>query len=297
MRIKIPKTKIVWVYCLALFLVYQESFAQSGARKLTEKEVAYLVKTYHDEHYDEKDLKRIFSDLRLRFIPGLVKRNVLNRKEQLNDYQRFFSLAALARAGKFTKEWDACLNNTAGQFGVDREVIVAVISVESSLGKYLGKNSVMSIFTSIVLENREKRREEIAKDMKDGSQKDRYFERLTKKAKWAKGELKSLLKMKMERKIDINRLKGSYSGAFGIPQFLPSSYLKWGYDGDGNDSVDLFFMPDAIASVGCYLKAHGWRSGLDYESNKKVLFRYNNSNAYVEAVLIIANKLKESSSH
>jgi membrane-bound lytic murein transglycosylase B len=120
------------------------------------------------------------------------------------------------------------------------------------------------------------------------------FERLSVKAEWAKQELAALLKIILQTKQNPIRFLGSFAGAFGIPQFLPTSYIKWGYDSDNNGTVNLFLVPDAIYSTANYLKAHGWKKGLYLESNKEVIYTYNNSDIYVETVLNIAKKIKNS---
>ena len=86
--------------------------------------------------------------------------------------------------------------------------------------------------------------------------------------------------------------KGSYAGAFGIPQFLPTSYLKWGIDSDNSGSVNLYWYPDAIYSVANYLREHGWKPGLSQEKQEKVIWEYNHSKTYVDTVLKAARKLK-----
>jgi membrane-bound lytic murein transglycosylase B len=86
--------------------------------------------------------------------------------------------------------------------------------------------------------------------------------------------------------VNVFALKGSWAGAFGLSQFLPSSFLRLALDGNGDGNIDLFSLPDAAHSVGNYLKGHGWTSSP--EAQHKAVFGYNNSTKYVEAVLTLA---------
>ncbi len=105
-------------------------------------------------------------------------------------------------------------------------------------------------------------------------------------------ELLALFKAAKKHNLDILSLKGSYSGAFGLPQFLPSSMLKYGVDGNQDGKVSLFEEIDAIYSVANYLKVHGWKSSLPPSVQTQVILSYNNSKPYGEAVLKVAELLK-----
>src|SRR5262249_10150338 len=72
-------------------------------------------------------------------------------------------------------------------------------------------------------------------------------------------------------------IRGSGSGAFGIPQFLPRSYLWFGVDGDGDGRVSLFDPDDAIPSCARYLQHYGWRSGIGDRAQRNVIWGYNHS--------------------
>jgi len=83
-----------------------------------------------------------------------------------------------------------------------------------------------------------------------------------KRAAYFRGELEHYLVFSREQKIDPLRVKGSYAGAIGIPQFMPGSYRRFAVDFDGDGQINLATSPaDAIGSIGNFLKAHGWVQG------------------------------------
>jgi len=83
-----------------------------------------------------------------------------------------------------------------------------------------------------------------------------------KRAQFFRGELENYLMLSREARIDPLRVKGSYAGAIGIPQFMPGSYRRFAVDYDGDGLSDLATSPaDAIGSIGNFLKAHGWARG------------------------------------
>jgi membrane-bound lytic murein transglycosylase B len=87
-------------------------------------------------------------------------------------------------------------------------------------------------------------------------------------------------------------IKGSWAGAFGLPQFIPSSYRKYGAEGNRDGRVDLDNLPDSFASIANYLKASGW-DRQDPAKKKEAVYAYNHCDNYVQAVLDYARALKK----
>ena len=104
-------------------------------------------------------------------------------------------------------------------------------------------------------------------------------------------EVRAVFELSDRLGVDPLELRGSGSGAFGYPQFLPTSYLRFGMDGSGDGRVDLFDIGDASASCANYLAAQGWRKGLTDKQRRAVIWRYNRSDAYVSTVLALARSL------
>jgi membrane-bound lytic murein transglycosylase B len=132
----------------------------------------------------------------------------------------------------------ALLERIGSEYGVPPEVIVAIIGVETGYGRIAGKYRVLDALSTLAFN---------------------YPPR----AKFFRGELKQLFLLKDKQlAYPIDELKGSYAGAMGWGQFMPTSIEKWAKDEDGDGRIDLWnSTPDILASVANYFAAHGWESG------------------------------------
>jgi membrane-bound lytic murein transglycosylase B len=116
-------------------------------------------------------------------------------------------------------------------------VIVAIIGVETFYGRHTGRWRVVDALSTLAFD---------------------YPPR----AEFFRQELENYLVLARDTGVDVFSVHGSYAGAIGIPQFMPSSYLKYAVDFDGNGVSELRASPaDAVGSVGNFLKQHGWRAG------------------------------------
>ncbi len=283
---------IILISLLSLFLVSTHVFADNDSHPFTPSERLFLVENLSSDSFDKDFLNQIFFDKRLQKYPIIVTKNVYNKESQRN-YEDFYSAYSFKIAHRFSKKWRTVLKNASEHFEVDKEVLIAILLVETGLGNVLGKFPVISVFSSIIVEYASTSRKYSL--LTELSPEQTYvLNRLSVKADWAYNELSALLTITQTTGQSPFRFRGSFAGAFGIPQFLPTSYIKWGYDSDKNGTVNLFLIPDAVYSTANYLKAHGWKKGLYRESNKDVIYRYNNSEIYVDTVLSIAKKIKTS---
>jgi membrane-bound lytic murein transglycosylase B len=130
------------------------------------------------------------------------------------------------------------LESVAGEYGVSPEIIVAIIGVETSYGRVIGGHRVLDALVTLAF----------------------YY---PPRAPYFRGELKRLLLLPegtFPKPLD--ELVGSYAGAMGLGQFMPTSYGTWARDQDGDGQIDLWgSMADVFASVANYFVAHGWQSG------------------------------------
>ena len=114
---------------------------------------------------------------------------------------------------------------------------------------------------------------------------------MSKKFKWARKQLNALKKIYEIYNINVFKIKGSWAGAFGYPQFIPTTFLNFAVDGNNDGIIDLNNFPDSIFSISNYLKKNGWKRCLSYKKKYKVILRYNYSRLYAETVLKLAGKI------
>jgi membrane-bound lytic murein transglycosylase B len=178
--------------------------------------------------------------------------------------------------------------------GVNKEIITAIILIETRLGTRLGGPSVLNMLSTLAsLKYPDVRNMFWSKVSKSSEFTKKKFEKWAqRKSKWAYKELKAFLTYTTREKIDPISIYGSYAGAMGIPQFMPSNILTFAKDGNNDGRVDLFNHADSIMSVATYLKHYGWHNGLNKKETQKVIYQYNHSSQYVDAVLKVAELLK-----
>ena len=149
-------------------------------------------------------------------------------------YPIFLTKKRLQAGVKFWDRYQKDITRAAKEFNVDPQVIVAIIGIETFYGGYLGKYSVLDSLYSLGF----------------------YY---PPRGKFFRSELGHLLHLINEENLDISKLKGSYAGAMGYGQFIPSSYRHYSVNFDNQDGRDLIESPvDAIGSVANYLHQHGW---------------------------------------
>jgi membrane-bound lytic murein transglycosylase B len=231
-----------------------------------------------------------------RWTPSLrfLEKNLIFR-ESPADYSHFLSQHSLDIARDFIGSIRDFLVKTEGKYGVQKEVIVAILLIESACGLHTGKHGVFNAFSSLSQASHPEVFRltcEYVKGLYSDVTEEYLKERARIKSQWAFHELEAFLAIGIREGFDILDVRGSWSGAFGMPQFIPTSYLRYGVDGSGDNRVYLNDRYDAIASVANYLKANGWRPGLKEDEKRKVLFQYNRSDLYGQTVLECARRLK-----
>ncbi len=227
---------------------------------------------------------------------GIVARN-LKQSEYKAAYERFLQPPAVRKAAAFLAENRSWLKPVANRYGVDAEVITAIFLVESDLGRYPGRYPLLKVFSSLALCDRKACLDEVYRKLRPRHPRLDYAwleKRARKKAAWGYRQLVALLKL--SDRLEVKKVKGSWAGAFGICQFIPTSCLTYAVDGSGDGRIDLYDFEDAAASVANYLKINGWRPGLDREKREKVIWSYNHSRLYCRTIVELAERLRHSPS-
>jgi membrane-bound lytic murein transglycosylase B len=222
-----------------------------------------------------------FADSRNDFLPDVVRKIAFLRKETPDIYRKFLTPAVVAQGRAYMSAHQVDLLKAEARYGVAPEVIVAILTVESGLGSITGKYPVFNVFASLAVMDASEVVREVGLS---AAQRDR----LRKKAAWARRELLVFLEYCDLRRLDPYSFKGSWAGAMGFCQFLPSSLKSCGADGDGDGRVDLFNHADAIHSIASYLHHSGFQRR-NRASWRRAVYGYNHSEAYVDTVLTLAN--------
>lgn len=152
---------------------------------------------------------------------------------------RFIEPIRIRAGAAFWREHEASLRRAEATYGVPMNIIAGIIGVETIYGRYTGNFRVLDALATLSL------------DFPSGrSDRSAYFQE----------ELGHLLKLCAEQGDDPTNVMGSYAGAIGLPQFMPSSIRRFAVDFDGDGHIDLRNSPvDAIGSVANYLVQHGWQ--------------------------------------
>ena len=144
---------------------------------------------------------------------------------------------------EFWNKYEAALKRAEDTYGVPAEIIVAIIGVETRYGRNMGSYRVVDALSTLGF---------------DYSPRGAFFQ----------GQLKEYFYLVREENVDPLSLKGSYAGAMGFGQFIPSSFRNFAVDFDGDGKKDIWNNPvDAIGSVAHYFSAHGWKAGEPVRSN------------------------------
>lgn len=136
----------------------------------------------------------------------------------------------------FWNQYDDALNRAWQVYGVPPEIIVGIIGVETRWGRVMGKTRILDALATLSFN-------------------------YPRRAEYFSGELETFLLMARDEQDDPLNLKGSFAGAMGYGQFMPSSYKQYAVDFSGDGHINLWDPVDAIGSVANYFKAHGWVKG------------------------------------
>ena len=206
------------------------------------------------DYSNHKDSKEVIDELVNEH--GFEESFVINVLKQAK--KRKTALNSVARPAEKTKTWDdyraiflkkkrisdgkkfiqnniTVLKKAEKEFGVPKEVITAILGVETDYGNIMGSYRVIDSLTTLGFDD-------------------------PRRSKFFKSELIQFFILTRENNLDILKVKGSYAGAMGYGQFISSSYRAYAIDFDGDGYVDLFnSLEDAIGSTANYLKRHGWK--------------------------------------
>lgn len=252
----------------------------------------FLVRRLKEDKIDERIVDEVYTSSmmpRFEFVPFSLK-----PKETHEMYISFQRPEVLIKAktciDRYQKEFDSAQKI----FGVPKGLIAAIIVVETRCGESLGHELVVNRLSRVSSvdepENLKANLERLK--IEDPSV---TYEAVEARARYLielfYPELKTLLTEGSTGAIDVLSLRGSSAGAFGMPQFLPSTFLRFGVDADRDGKVSLFEPADAIWSVGHFFAAFGWNTAQSEEEKRAIIWRYNRSDPYIDSVLRLSQLL------
>ena len=248
--------KLINYIFIFIIISFAQSWADNQTGFLTWKE--NFKKIALQNNVSEKTFDLVMANVK--FLPNVIKYDRY-QPEFYEDTKTYISKRTSSKkvsmGVNFYKENSNLINNIENQYDIKKELLLALMGIETNFGTYVGK---MDILSSLATLSFDKRRSE-------------FFS----------NELIILLKLIENKRIDYKTLYGSWAGAFGYFQFMPSTMKNYAIDYDENNYIDLKNNNDAYASAANYLNKIGWKDDQPcfYKINlsNKVPYKYLNVSA------------------
>jgi membrane-bound lytic murein transglycosylase B len=289
------KWKSGWMlFTVSLLVAGYVMAAESRASIESGKKALSIVqKQLIADGFDPAKINRLYSHPQVSFeADGVIL--LFTYSEARVDYGQFANQWSIDKARQYLQENEANLARIEKEYGVDKRVITAILLVETGLGASLGTRSTlntlstMAALTDTVVRDR---LWDLIPDSKKISRK-KFEKKAAARSRWAYTELKAFLEYTDREGLDPVSIPGSFAGAVGVAQFMPTNILAYGRDGNDDGKVDMLNHTDSMASIANFLKSHGWRPGQSREKAEKIIYHYNHSRYYVNIILKISNRLK-----
>jgi len=222
--------------CLLLTLL--SGYALAGDYQNNEKLRRFIAEMHSEHGFIPEQLETLFAKVnKQQSILDAIARPAEKVKEWKDYRPTFLNTRRIVGGVRFWQQNRAALERAERVYGVPAQIIVAIIGVETYYGGNSGSYRVIDALSTLAF---------------DFAPRETFFRK----------ELKEFLLMVREQQLDALSLKGSYAGAMGLPQFMPSSFRAYAVDFDGDKKIDIWNNPaDAIGSVANYFKQHGWSTG------------------------------------
>ena len=247
------KQQLLFIISLSISL---STFADYSMHKDSKAVIDELVNEYG---FEESYVIDVLKNAKKRNEMLVSVANPAEKTKTWDDYKAIFIKKKRIRDGKkFINDNLQTLERAQEEFGVPKEVITAILGVETDYGRVMGKYRVIDSLATLGFDD-------------------------PRRSKFFRSELIQFFILTRENNLDILETKGSYAGAMGYGQFISSSYRAYAIDYDGDEYVDLFdSVDDAIGSIANYLKRHGWkRNGnivtRSYPNNVRKFFKPDES--------------------
>lgn len=226
------------IYIILSLLSCSASLAQPVDHILPRVDVQSFINEMVLEHqFNSLELNQLFAKVNLQKVVVSKLQHPYEENPWIT-YKEYFVTNGRVEVGvAIWKKYEETFNEAYKKYGVPPEIILAIMGIETKYGTQLGNFRVIDALSTLTFQN-------------------------TIQADFFRMELTQYLLYCRKNNIDPLSIYGSYAGAFGIPQFMPSSVMTFAVSSSKDGKIDLMHnMKDAIFSIGNFLDAHGWKSG------------------------------------
>ena len=275
-------------FLTSIFIISGQAYAYSQNQYFN-----LLQNRLIQDGFNPAKIKKLYKSPGVTFDTKGVSLYFVHKESKLN-YDQFLEKDQIQKAKNYIAANQKAFISTEKAYGVERYVITAIILVETRLGTYVGKRSILNTLSTMAALADANNRKILWKKIAGSTRlsKTEFKAKAQRKSSWAYQELKAFLKHCIKENINPLTINGSYAGAMGICQFMPTNILTLARDGNGDGRIDLFNNADAIRSIASYLNNSGWYSGISTQKAFNVIYTYNHSKYYVRTVLKIAQLLR-----
>lgn len=279
--------------CLALFSAGHAFAAQSTSLADPTPDWKYAARRMKKAGFGPKFIQRAGETYETARFAQVLELNLLLFLKKSDYHGIQVSDSATRDVRGFMNANSGAIKRAEREHGVPGSVIASLLWLESRHGQNKGEFHVPSAYIHLLQAERLSVQQHLQKSARNYTKKvtpkarKEITKRTKRKAEWALAELKAIQTMHRRNRKTLPELRGSFAGAFGMPQFIPSSYVTWAQSTSKKRPADLTRADDAILSVGNYLRLNGWKKKLA-KSHLPALMKYNNSKDYANAILKLA---------
>ncbi|MDH4127190.1 MAG: lytic murein transglycosylase [Spirochaetota bacterium] len=257
---------------------------------------SFIIEKLKQNGINESNAKNYLNYDIINFNPQIIALNLgfIDNKINIKKLKSVLLTSSSKISSDFIKKYSPFIKKVSIQYKIPEEIILSILWVETRFGENLGNHSVLNVYFNLSLLQHPVILKELTLWFKDKYRIQNYLafqKKAILKSQWGFKELISLISISVKYNVNIKSLYGSYAGAFGICQFIPSSYLAYAKDGDEDGIIDLFNAKDAIVSTANYLSRMGWTQF--QHSQHRAILSYNNSTPYLTKVIDNSARLRQ----
>ncbi len=282
-----------------LFLCLSLAARSAGA---DDRGWSYLIDKLTDDGVQPEEVVTAFASPRMPPFTGLDF-SPYPPHERAALYRRFLRGSSVASAQRCRRLHADDFEAATRSFAVPPSLLAAILYVETGCGRNTGSHPILYRLARLAMANEPHnlRRNLAYYANDDGTVDAATASRVRARARYLEDtfypEVRATFAVAQRMGVNPLDIRGSLSGAFGYPQFLPTSYLRYGTDGNDDGRISLYDTADSAASAARYLVASGWRSDLTRTQRRQVIWQYNRSDAYVDTVLTLAARIDGPAPH